>query len=31
MNEAGKDVKMGNSQEAIAQINMTHQAIIWAE
>jgi hypothetical protein len=31
LNEANKDLKMGNSQEAMTQINMTHQAIISAE
>jgi hypothetical protein len=31
LNEANKDLKMGNSQEAMTEINMTHQAIISAE
>ncbi|MFZ0892864.1 MAG: hypothetical protein WAZ77_00020, partial [Candidatus Nitrosopolaris sp.] len=29
--EATKDLKMGNSQAALVQINMTHQDIISAE
>jgi hypothetical protein len=29
--EATKDLKMGNSQAALAQLNMTHQGIISAE
>ena len=29
--EATKDLKMGNSQAALTQINMTHQGIISAE
>ena len=29
--EATKDLKMGNSQAALVQINMTHQGIISAE
>jgi hypothetical protein len=31
LSEANKDLKMGNSQEAMAQINMTHQALSLAE
>jgi predicted PurR-regulated permease PerM len=31
LNEVNKDLKIGNSQEAMAQINMTLQAIISAE
>jgi hypothetical protein len=31
LTEATKDLKMGNSQAALTQINMTHQAITSAE